>query len=72
MVVGRWLSHGQAGRIGPSHTAAFILGALMQDGYRNQGGFHMIGSGRDKIEKADQLEAAARVGGRVPCGRAGR
>ena len=27
--------------------------------YRNQGGFHMIGSGRDKIESAEDLERAA-------------
>ena len=32
-----------------------------QDGYRNQGGFHMIGSGRDAIAKPDQLAAAAKV-----------
>ncbi|PRW56738.1 pyrophosphate--fructose 6-phosphate 1-phosphotransferase subunit beta [Chlorella sorokiniana] len=38
-----------------------VLTADELDGYRNQGGFHLIGSGRDKIEKADQLEAAARA-----------
>jgi pyrophosphate--fructose-6-phosphate 1-phosphotransferase len=32
-----------------------------QEGYRNQGGFHLIGSGRDKIEKPEQLAAAAQV-----------
>ena len=31
----------------------------MQALFRNQGGFHVIGSGRDKIEKPDQLAAAA-------------
>lgn len=30
-----------------------------QELFRNQGGFHMIGSGRDKIEKASDLAAAA-------------
>ena len=39
--------------------------ACLQDGYRNQGGFHLIGSGRDKIEKPDQLASAAEVGGGV-------
>lgn len=29
--------------------------------FRNQGGFHLLGSGRDKIEKPDQLHAAAKV-----------
>ncbi len=42
--------------------ALAVLSALPQDGYRNQGGFHMIGSGRDKIEKPEQLAAAAEVG----------
>ncbi|KAL4442021.1 hypothetical protein ABPG77_011282 [Micractinium sp. CCAP 211/92] len=28
------------------------------DSYRNQGGFHLIGSGRDKIESVEQLAAA--------------
>jgi pyrophosphate--fructose-6-phosphate 1-phosphotransferase len=31
------------------------------DTYRNTGGFHLLGSGRDKIEKPDQMEAAAKV-----------
>ena len=31
----------------------------MQLPFRNQGGFHLIGSGRDKIERPDQLDAAA-------------
>lgn len=31
------------------------------DRYRNIGGFHLLGSGRDKIEKPDQMEAAAKV-----------
>ena len=43
----------------PTHPAA---PPPPQDGYRNQGGFHMIGSGRDKIEKPDQLAAAEKVG----------
>ncbi|KAL4443800.1 hypothetical protein ABPG75_011537 [Micractinium tetrahymenae] len=34
---------------------------LVVDSYRNQGGFHMIASGRDKIEKADQLAAAEKT-----------
>lgn len=29
--------------------------------FRNQGGFHLLGSGRDKIEKPEQLAAAATV-----------
>jgi hypothetical protein len=33
------------------------LAGPVQDGYRNQGGFHMIGSGRDKIETKEELEA---------------
>ncbi|KAL4443799.1 hypothetical protein ABPG75_011536 [Micractinium tetrahymenae] len=31
------------------------------DSYRNQGGFHMIGSGRDAIAKPDQLVAAEKT-----------
>ncbi|NGX58337.1 MAG: Pyrophosphate--fructose 6-phosphate 1-phosphotransferase [Chlamydiae bacterium] len=31
------------------------------DPYRNQGGFDLIGSGRDKIEKPEQFEATAQV-----------
>jgi hypothetical protein len=31
-----------------------------QDTFRNLGGFHMLGSGRDKIEKPEQLAAAAK------------
>ena len=38
-----------------------------QDGYRNQGGFHLICSGRDKIERADQLAAAAEVSSAPLC-----
>ncbi|PSC71449.1 pyrophosphate-fructose 6-phosphate 1-phosphotransferase subunit beta 1 [Micractinium conductrix] len=37
------------------------LSAAELDGYRNQGGFHMIGSGRDKIEKPEQLAAAEKA-----------
>lgn len=43
-------------------AALALLNSRLQDGYRNQGGFHMIGSGRDKIEKPEQLAAAAEVG----------
>ncbi|PSC71535.1 pyrophosphate-fructose 6-phosphate 1-phosphotransferase subunit beta [Micractinium conductrix] len=38
-----------------------LLQADELDGYRNQGGFHMIGSGRDAIAKPDQLAAAAKT-----------
>ena len=38
-----------------------VLTAEELDGYRNQGGFHLIGSGRDKIEKPEQLAAAAQA-----------
>lgn len=34
----------------------------LQDGFRNQGGFHVIGSGRDAIAKPEQLAAAEKVG----------
>ncbi len=33
--------------------------AIAQAPFRNQGGFNIIGSGRDKIETAEQLTAAA-------------
>lgn len=33
--------------------------ACLQAPFRNQGGFNIIGSGRDKIESAEQLAAAA-------------
>ncbi|EFN58046.1 hypothetical protein CHLNCDRAFT_34452 [Chlorella variabilis] len=38
-----------------------ILQAEELDGYRNQGGFHMIGSGRDAIAKPEQLAAAEKT-----------
>jgi len=31
------------------------------DNYRNTGGFHMIGTGRDKIEKLEELESCRKV-----------
>lgn len=33
----------------------------LQAAFRNQGGFHMIGSGRGKIEKQEDLQKAADV-----------
>jgi pyrophosphate--fructose-6-phosphate 1-phosphotransferase len=33
----------------------------LQAAFRNQGGFHMIGSGRSKIEKQEDLQKAADV-----------
>jgi pyrophosphate--fructose-6-phosphate 1-phosphotransferase len=33
----------------------------LQAEFRNQGGFHLIGSGRDKIESKEQLTVAASV-----------
>lgn len=48
---------------GAKQQPSSILGPLppspRQVPYRNQGGFHLIGSGRDKIEKPEQLGAAA-------------
>ena len=45
------------------HCAACLLGLLpAQDGYRNQGGFNMIGSGRDKIETKEELAAGGAPG----------
>ena len=38
-----------------------IIKALLQDLFRNQGGFDMIGSGRDKIESQEDLKKAATV-----------
>jgi hypothetical protein len=38
----------------------------MQAPFRNQGGFNIIGSGRDKIESAEQLAAAAATVRRQP------
>ncbi|KAI7839314.1 hypothetical protein COHA_007012 [Chlorella ohadii] len=38
-----------------------VLTADELDGYRNQGGFHLIGSGRDAIAKAEQLAAAEKT-----------
>ena len=32
---------------------------IVQAPFRNQGGFNIIGSGRDKIESPEQLSAAA-------------
>ena len=49
-------------------------GADLQAAFRNQGGFHMIGSGRGKIEKAEDLQRAAdvaqelRLDGLIVCG----
>ncbi len=46
----------------------------LQAAFRNQGGFHMIGSGRGKIEKAEDLQKAAdvaqalRLDGLIVCG----
>ena len=46
----------------------------LQAPFRNQGGFHMIGSGRGKIEKAEDLQTAAdvaqelRLDGLIVCG----
>jgi len=45
-----------------------------QAAFRNQGGFHMIGSGRGKIEKVEDLQKAAdvtqelRLDGLIVCG----
>lgn len=42
----------------PSHPGARVARLPpLQDQYRNQGGFHMIASGRDKIETPEQLAA---------------
>lgn len=40
-------------------NSAKILDAHTINGYRNSGGFTMLGSGRDKIETAEQFEQAA-------------
>ena len=48
-----------ASRLSP--LPPLVLRPTWQDGYRNQGGFHMIGSGRDAIAKPDQLAAAETV-----------
>lgn len=49
---------------GPAGVVKGKFSELTQDiidQYRNTGGFHMIGTGRDKIEKPDELEGARRT-----------
>ncbi|CAL5223693.1 g6246 [Coccomyxa viridis] len=64
-------------RGGPGGILAKDFMEITQDkmaAFRNQGGFHMIGSGRGKIEKAEDLQKAAdvaqalRLDGLIVCG----
>ena len=38
-----------------------ILDKALIDSYRNTGGFDMLGSGRDKIEKADEFAVCSNI-----------
>lgn len=58
----RGLAQGACPRTLPRQlTARLPRDHAMQEFYRNQGGFHLICSGRDKIEKPEQLEAGGRT-----------
>ena len=70
LAAGCWLQHQHCCRalslrshLPPGHPPARppARPPVPQDGYRNQGGFHMIGSGRDAIAKPEQLAAAEKV-----------
>jgi pyrophosphate--fructose-6-phosphate 1-phosphotransferase len=53
---------GPAGLIG---NKAVEISAAMMDGYRNTGGFDMIGSGRTKIETPEQFAASLETANRL-------